>query len=78
MTAMIAPPAVSARDDLNDAANELADLARVLADCECVLDGVKRHLEWATGTAHEIEPIRADLKALVAKVDAFEAIVRRL
>lgn len=66
------------REDLSDAIGNLEDFTRVLSDSKCYLASCKRSLDYATGTAHEIAALEKGVDALVAEVEAFQRMLRRL
>lgn len=65
-------PYATFREDMADAIGNLEDFTRVLEDSKCYLASCRRSLDYATGTAHELEAFAKDVDALVAKVETFQ------
>ena len=73
---MSALPYATYREDMDDCASFLDHFATSLEDSKASLTACKRGLDYATGSSREVDQFMADADALVAKVRAFEKLLR--
>lgn len=72
-------PYATFREDVTDAADNIADFSWVAADLECYLNAARRSAYCVLGASMpEIDELKADVDALVAKADKLESLVRSL